>query len=226
MSSRDAILGRIDASLKRGGMGRVSRQDIAARLAAPARNTVPARGDGDIGQRTALFIAEAERADATTERVAAVEEIGEAVLRFLARHNLPGRLKTAPHPLLDSIDWTRHPTLETGSGPAGDDDQAALSVAATGIAETGTLVLHSGPQSPTTLNFLPDNHIVVMPQSLIGGSYEDAWAALREARTGMPRTVNWITGPSRSADIEQTLLLGAHGPRRLHILILDDSETP
>jgi L-lactate dehydrogenase complex protein LldG len=40
--------------------------------------------------------------------------------------------------------------------------------------------------------------------------------------TLMPRTVNWITGPSRTADIEQTLLLGAHGPQRLHILIVND----
>jgi L-lactate dehydrogenase complex protein LldG len=38
----------------------------------------------------------------------------------------------------------------------------------------------------------------------------------------MPRNVNWITGPSRTADIEQTLLLGAHGPQRLHIVIVDE----
>ena len=85
-----------------------------------------------------------------------------------------------------------------------------------------TLVLFSGTDNPTTLNFLPDNHIVVIEAKDIVADYETMWAALR-ARFGkgvMPRTVNWVTGPSRSADIEQTLLLGAHGPRRLHVIVV------
>ncbi|MEE9300922.1 MAG: lactate utilization protein, partial [Alphaproteobacteria bacterium] len=98
-----------------------------------------------------------------------------------------------------------------------------------GIAETGTCMLISGPQSPTTLNFLVDTHIIVLWTRQIVGSYEDALARLREtavgrergARSWMPRTVNLITGPSRSADIEQTIQMGAHGPRRLHILLID-----
>jgi L-lactate dehydrogenase complex protein LldG len=91
-------------------------------------------------------------------------------------------------------------------------------------------MLMSGPESPTTLNFLPQLHIVVLPAARIVGCYEDAFARLRAARAGgsgggspegmMPRVVNWITGPSRTADIEQTLLLGVHGPRQLQILIL------
>ena len=95
-----------------------------------------------------------------------------------------------------------------------------------GIAETGTLMLASGPDNPTTLNLLPDNHIVLLQHKKIVGSYEDSWSALRKAQSGrrgkrtMPRTVCFVTGPSRSADIEQTLLLGAHGPRRLHIILL------
>ena len=146
-------------------------------------------------------------------------------MRYLAGHNLPGRVKIAPNPLLKNVNWSKYPTLSVAEGPAEDVDQAGLSVAVSGVAESGTLVLHSGPESPTTLNFLPDHHIVLLPQSQITGSYEDAWAALRNGSKDMPRTVNWVTGPSRSADIEQTLLLGAHGPRRLHILILNDKKT-
>ena len=71
---------------------------------------------------------------------------------------------------------------------------------------------------------MPDNHIVLLPQAKIIGSHEEAWTVLRESEKSMPRTVNWVTGPSRSADIEQTLLLGAHGPVRLHILILNDKK--
>ncbi|MEZ5579927.1 MAG: LUD domain-containing protein [Candidatus Competibacteraceae bacterium] len=73
-------------------------------------------------------------------------------------------------------------------------------------------MLLSGPHSPpTTLNFLPDTHIVVLRADRIVGAYEDAWDLLRARGLGMPRTVNFITGPSRSADIEQTVQMGAHG---------------
>ena len=97
-----------------------------------------------------------------------------------------------------------------------------VSPAFAGVAETGTLVMASGPENPTTLNFLPDNHIVVLQAQDIAGDFESVWARLREARGkgAMPRTLNMITGPSRSADIEQTLLLGAHGPRNLHIVLV------
>ena len=83
-------------------------------------------------------------------------------------------------------------------------------------------MLLSGPDNPTTLNFLPDNHIVVLAAADIVGDYETAWDRLRAAfgKGRMPRLVNMITGPSRSGDIEQKLLLGAHGPRRLHVVIV------
>jgi L-lactate dehydrogenase complex protein LldG len=90
------------------------------------------------------------------------------------------------------------------------------------IAETGTLMALSGPDSPTTLNFLPDNHVVILRASQVMGAYEDGWDKLR--RTGaLPRVVNFITGPSRTGDIEQKILLGAHGPRRLHIILIEDT---
>jgi L-lactate dehydrogenase complex protein LldG len=99
----------------------------------------------------------------------------------------------------------------------------AVSHAFGGVAESGTLVLTSGRDNPTTLNFLPDTHIVVIDAKDIAGDYETLWARLR-GQGAMPRTVNWITGPSRSADIEQTLILGAHGPRRLHVMVVGAAE--
>ncbi|MGC2780786.1 MAG: LUD domain-containing protein, partial [Bradyrhizobium sp.] len=85
-----------------------------------------------------------------------------------------------------------------------------------------------GPDNPTTLNFLPDNHIVVLDAATLAGDYESVLARLRDVfGTGrMPRTINMITGPSRSADIEQTLILGAHGPRRLHVIVVGEGEVP
>jgi L-lactate dehydrogenase complex protein LldG len=92
-----------------------------------------------------------------------------------------------------------------------------------GIAETGTLMLPSGPDRPTTVNLLPDTAMVLLRASRLVGAYEDAWDRLRAEQGGMPRNVMLVTGPSRSADIEQTLELGAHGPRRLHILLVEDA---
>ena len=68
------------------------------------------------------------------------------------------------------------------------------------MAETGSLVMISGSENPSTLNFLPDNHIIVVSAKDIAGDYESVWTKIRYTfgKGGMPRTVNWITGPSRS----------------------------
>ncbi len=85
-----------------------------------------------------------------------------------------------------------------------------------------SLVLTSGKDNPTTLNFLPETEIVVLDAADVAGDYETVWDRLRErfGKGTMPRTVNFVTGPSRSGDIEQTIILGAHGPRSLHIVIV------
>lgn len=128
----------------------------------------------------------------------------------------------APDPKLDAIPWSAAPMLQIARGKPDPSDEVGLTGAFAAIAETGTLMLLSGPESPSTLNFLPETHIVVVKAGEILGSYEDGWAKLRQAAGALPRTVNFITGPSRSGDIEQTLQLGAHGPRRLHIVLVDD----
>jgi L-lactate dehydrogenase complex protein LldG len=124
---------------------------------------------------------------------------------------------------LAAMPWSET-TLEAATGRSDGNDPNAVSHAFGGVAESGTLAMVSGPDNPTTLNFLPDNHIVVISAADITGDYETVWRRLRDhfGKGTMPRTVNMITGPSRSADIEQTLLLGAHGPRTLHIIIVGE----
>jgi L-lactate dehydrogenase complex protein LldG len=119
-----------------------------------------------------------------------------------------------------------HTALDVSCGVSEGGDLNAVSHAFGGVAESGTLALLSGPNNPSTLNFLPDNHIVVVAAVDIVGDYETVWVRVRGAygKGAMPRTVNFITGPSRSGDIEQTLLLGAHGPRRLHIVVVGNRE--
>jgi L-lactate utilization protein LutC len=80
-------------------------------------------------------------------------------------------------------------------------------------------VLASGPDNPVTLTFLGETHFVVLREADICAGFEDLWAAWR-ARGLDPRTVNMVTGPSRSADLGQVLQLGAHGPVALHVFIV------
>ena len=124
-------------------------------------------------------------------------------------------------PRLKAMPWGET-ALEMSQGRSDGRDLNAVSHALGGVAESGTAVMVSGPENPSTLNFLPDNHIVVVAAKDIAGDYEKVLAKVRATygKGQMPRTVNFITGPSRSGDIEQTLLLGAHGPRRLHVLVV------
>ncbi len=188
---------------------------LAQRLAQPRRQPAPARAQVPHEQQVALFVAMATEAAATVAEVASATGVADAITAFLDAHGLPRRIRLAP--ALASREW---PGLQATSGAAGAQDAVSVTQAFAGVAETGTLVLLSGPDSPTTLNFLPDTHVVLVTADDITGVYEDVWDRLRRRPQGMPRTINMVTGPSRTGDIEQTIQLGAHGPRRLHIVIV------
>ena len=223
---RDAILGSIRRSLGRGPLDAAARAELDERLARPAPNLVPARAALAPDERVELFVAMAEAVFATVERVSGPAAVPGAVADYLAGQNLPPALVMAPDPALDAYPWADRPLLAIRRGRAEEADRVSVTGAVMGFAETGTLMMTSGAHHPSTLNFLPETHIVVLPAARIGGAYEEGWAHLRAegGREGggfMPRTVNFVTGPSRTADIEQTIALGAHGPRRLHIVIVD-----
>jgi L-lactate dehydrogenase complex protein LldG len=190
------------------------------------RQLTPAIGRGDRAVLLARFIANVEREFATVARLPDLAAVPVAVAEYLAAHNLPTRLVMSPHPELRAIPWSDRPLLTVREGRAEATDAVGLQHAFAAIAETGTLMLPSGPDRPTTVNLLPDTAMVLLRASRLVGAYEDAWDMLRAERHindgGMPRNVMLVTGPSRSADIEQTLELGAHGPRRLHVLLVAD----
>ena len=220
-TSRDAILGKLRRAALRDGDEAAARATVEARLKGHPRGVIPARGKLDRKGLLELFAAQAAAVDATVARVSALDEVPAAVADYLRGENLPTALRMAPDPKLDACSWDRAPMLDISYGKAEAEDQVTVTGAFAGIAETGTLMLASGPESPTTLNFLPDTHIVVLRADDMVGAYEDGWDRLR-ATGRIPRTVNFITGPSRSGDIEQTLHLGAHGPRRLHVILVED----
>jgi len=220
MPARAAILGRIRASLGRGSVDEVTAARLATRLAGRRRGTVPKRVARDADALAELFVEQAETLSATVDRVASASDVPDAVAKYLARENLPARLRAAPAGSIRGLPWDKRPALEVSYGPSDGSDEVGLTGAFAAVAETGTLAFVSGAERPTTLNFLPDTHIVVLDRSQIVGPYEDVWDRLR-AEGAMPRTVNFVSGPSRTADIEQTILLGAHGPRRLHIILVE-----
>jgi L-lactate dehydrogenase complex protein LldG len=217
--ARDQILNTIRRGLRRGVLPEMERGELDARLAKPPRHLIPARARLSHSESVTLFIAMVEYAAMTLDRVENLDDAPAAVAAFLARQSLPMNLVMAPDPELMALPWATQPGLRIEHRAARDGDKTSVTPAFAGIAETGTLMLRSGPHSPTTLNFLPDNHIVILAANRIVGAYEDAWDLLRALGSPMPRTVNYITGPSRSGDIEQTMQLGAHGPLRLHVVL-------
>jgi L-lactate dehydrogenase complex protein LldG len=162
----------------------------------------------------------------TVTMVSSLAAVPEAVAHYLAAENLPAELVMAPDPSLVEIPWNVWPLLQIRRGRAEAEDRVGLTPCHAAIAETGTLMLISGAQTPTTLNFLPETHIVVVRGDQVVATYEDGWDRLRtlEAVEALPRAINFITGPSRTADIEQQIELGAHGPMRLHIVLVDDGK--
>ena len=205
--AREAILGGVRKALAGQQLGVRNEASVDARLGDRPRGIIPDRVAKPHSALVDLFVTMAQQVSATVMRLDHLNDVPEAAAQFLADHNLPAALRLAPDASLEDIDWAARPMLEVSRGPATPDDVTSLTA--------------SGAGSPTTLNFLPDNHIVVLREGQVVGAYEDAWDRLRAAG-GPPRTVNLVTGPSRTGDIEQIIQLGAHGPRRLHILLIAD----
>jgi L-lactate dehydrogenase complex protein LldG len=223
--ARERILAALRSSLGRGRLDPDAEAELRARIAAHRRNLVPARATAiDEQERVGLFIAMAEEVQATVTRVSSPAAVPEAIARYLAAENLPAELVMAPDSRLDEIPWDTWPLLQIRRGRAEAEDRVSVTPCHAAIAETGTLMLISGAQTPTTLNFLPEAHIVVVRRGQVVATYEDGWDRLRTVETtgALPRAINFVTGPSRTADIEQHIELGAHGPRRLHIVLIED----
>jgi L-lactate dehydrogenase complex protein LldG len=221
MTPRNIVLAGIRRSLGVTGAEATRRLEVTGRLADHPPGVVPARGQLPMAARLDLFARMVEAAAGTVERVRDYAAVPAAAASFLRRLNLPLSLRQGDDPRLAALAW--EPMFVVRRGRSDGSDLAAISHAFVAVAETGTVVLVSGPDNPTTLNFLPDVHVVVVRADEVLADFERAMARLREhfGAGALPRAVNLITGPSRSADIEQTLILGAHGPRKLHVIMLN-----
>lgn len=154
----------------------------------------------------------------TVDTVTALAAVPAAVARYLAAQRLSGELVCWPE--FAALDWAGT-GLAVAARAANGDDAVGITGCFCAIAETGTLMLCSGPETAATTSLLPETHIAVVPASRIVPAMEEGFARLRETFGDLPRAVNFVSGPSRTGDIEQTIVLGAHGPYRVHLILVE-----
>ncbi|MGH8715345.1 MAG: LutC/YkgG family protein [Burkholderiales bacterium] len=213
MSARDNTLGRIRAALGKSA-SRAEREEINVYIRQHAPGPRP-RSDWDLAAR---FRERALSLASSVDQVASVSEVPQAVAHHLRENNLP--LQAVCWPEFAQLDWTAQGMIVTAR-PANGSDLVGITGAFCAIAETGTLVLLSGKDTPPATSLLPETHIAVVSITRIVKGMEEAWSMLRKEYAVMPRAVNFVSGPSRTADIEQTVTLGAHGPYRVHIIVVN-----
>ncbi len=217
MTARDNILSRIRAAQGRSGApGAEERAAVASYIKTHPQGPRPQSG----WEPVARFCERALTLATTVDQVGASGEVPQAVARYLGQNQLPRSAVCWPELL--ELEWQAAGINVEARAPRGSD-LVGITGAFCAIAETGTLMLLSGPRTPAATSLLPETHIAVVRTDRIVRGMEDAWQLLRAEHGVLPRAVNFISGPSRTADIEQTLVLGAHGPYRVHIVLFGGS---
>ncbi len=212
MSARDEILRSIREANSRAEAA-ADRQSVLARIDARRRGPMPAM-DWD---PVARFRERCVAMMSTVADAASLADVPSAVAAYVRDKSLP--LAGACWPEFAHLDW-RGAGLSVAARPSNGDDKLGVTGVFCGIAENGTLMLLSGQDTHATTSLLPENHIAIVPAARIVRAMEDGWDLLRREQGKMPRQVNFVSGPSRTADIEMTLVLGAHGPFRVHVIIV------
>ena len=220
-SARDAVLGRVRRALGKTARDAEAIADAQACIAAHAQGPRP-RLPADLVSR---FLQRATDMESTVERVTERSGIPAAVARYLDGLKLPEALAAQKShrgvcwPEFADLDWAGA-GLAIESRPTSGDDKLGITATFCGIAETGTLILLSGAATPTATALLTDTHIAILGSERIVAGMEEAFALIRSERGRVPRAINLISGPSRTGDIEQTIVVGAHGPYRVHVLVV------
>ena len=215
MSARDNILARVRRGLNLpGDVPGAERSEVLRAINDNARGPRPTYGWTDNAERFSL---RSKMLSTTVDRVATLNDAPAAVVRYLNELKLP--LNAVAWPALSAMPWSA-----TGLGlefrGAKDSDLVGITGAFCAIAETGSLMLLSGPDTPAAVSLLPETHIAILDVSRIVPGMEEAWTLLKSQQSAVPRAVNFISGPSRTADIEQTIIIGAHGPYRVHVILV------
>ncbi len=182
-----------------------------------AGNTIPASAQLTGAGLHAAFEQRVDASGASFELLESDADIPAAVARYLSAQGAPGQCFV--NAAVAGLDWLSVPGLDIGCQAEDADRPVCIASAYKGIAETGSLVLTSAPGHSAASYFLAEYLIVILSRADIVATQESVWTHLRQHPGGMPRSVHLITGPSRTGDIEQKIVIGAHGPKRLHLLL-------
>lgn len=214
MNAREDILGRVRAALGRSDRNRAGAEaDVQAAFAAHSHGPRPQLGI----DLCARFRHESELMSSTVDEVLTLAEVPAAVARYLEAKAL-GR-EAVVWPRLAGLPWAEAGVAVQARAPR-DADLVGITGCFCALAETGTLMTCSAPDAPASASLLPETHIAVVPVSRIVAGMEEGWALVRAELGELPRAVGFISGPSRTGDIEQTIVLGAHGPYRVHLILV------
>jgi L-lactate dehydrogenase complex protein LldG len=214
MSARDNILGRIRTALGRSApLTDAQTAAMRAKLRDHPRGPQPAMPWESVSR----FTERCAVLSSTVEEVADLNAVPPAVARYLSERDLPHSGVCWPE--LAGLPW-QAAGLQIEGRPANGDDKVGITGSFCAIAETGTLMLLSGAATFPATSLLPDTHVALVRKSRIVRGMEDGWDLLRREHGSLPRQVAFVSGPSRTADIEMTLVLGIHGPYRVHIILL------
>ena len=163
------------------------------------------------------FIKECARLNTTLAEVADPDLVPREVARYIAAESLQPRCVGWQE--LSSLDW-QTTGIRFDTRPATGEDLIGVTGCYCAIGESGTLLLLGAPTTPKSTALLPETHICIVKKSRMVPTMEDAFALMRSEIGEPPRAVFFVSGPSRTADIEQTLVIGAHGPYRVHVILI------
>ena len=218
-NSREKVLNRVRASL-----GRAAPASGRERDQAEAYMREHLRGPQPMAEidLVAAFEGQSRRLSATIDRISSIDDLPGAVATYLGKEGLPSR--AVCWPAYAGLQWTNSGLSVEARAPSRDimQDLVGITGCFAAVAETGTLAMYSGKDSPASMSLLPETHIAVVPVGRIVPHMEDVFELIRAERVVMPRALSFISGPSRTADIEQTIVLGAHGPYRVHLILLEN----
>ncbi len=216
MSARDRILAAVRAGLadRRPDLDAIA--DAAAALLADPDAIRPRLAGATL---TESFTAKATALGTTIDRAATLAEVPATVARYLEAHGLALSIALDTTPELRGLDWGG---VETHAMIA-PDEPAGVGLARFGVAESGSVVIHSSAGTPILLAFLPMHHLVVLRVADMLAHLEDYAARIEAERAsgeGPPRNAILITGPSGTTDIEGSYVRGAHGPGFVHVILV------
>jgi L-lactate dehydrogenase complex protein LldG len=216
---RDRIFATIRAAQKKPSASQPRERESALRYIEQHPQGPRPKSDWEPIQR---FRERALSVSSTVDEVSSMNQAPQAIAKYMRENGLS--MQAVCWPELGSIDWGSA-GIRVEPRRAEGTDLVGITGAFCGIAETGTLMLLSGPRTPATVSLFPETHIAVLPVSRLVKGMEEAWALLRAERGQLPRAVNFVSGPSCTGDIEMVVVRGAHGPYRVHVILVRETGT-